>query len=72
MDKPKPVPLPKGLVVKKGSKMRDRTFSGIPEPLSARLNYVFVLENIKRVYYASNLPLASFTALGYYYLLGIW
>jgi len=35
MDKPKPVPLPKGLVVKKGSKMRDRAFSGIPEPLSA-------------------------------------
>ena len=36
-DRPSPVPVPTGLVVKKGSKMRDRTASGTPLPLSATL-----------------------------------
>jgi hypothetical protein len=35
MDSPNPVPLPTGLVVKKGSNNRCFTFKGIPEPLSA-------------------------------------
>src|SRR6266581_4589658 len=34
MARPWPVPLPTGLVVKNGSKIRSRTFSGIPAPVS--------------------------------------
>ena len=34
MDSPNPVPTPTGLVVKNGSKMRGRTSSGIPTPVS--------------------------------------
>jgi hypothetical protein len=34
---PKPVPLPTGLVVKNGSKMRARVASSIPHPVSATL-----------------------------------
>jgi hypothetical protein len=34
MDRPSPVPVPSGLVVKKGSKMRPRMCSGIPQPES--------------------------------------
>jgi hypothetical protein len=36
-DKPKPVPCPVGLVVKKGWKIFSFMFSGIPLPLSATL-----------------------------------
>ena len=34
MSRPRPVPWPSGLVVKNGSKMRSRIFSGMPLPLS--------------------------------------
>src|SRR5688572_13011773 len=35
MSRPRPVPSPAGLVVKKASKMRSRTSSGMPQPVSA-------------------------------------
>ena len=34
MERPNPVPTPTGLVVKNGSKMRGRTSSGMPTPVS--------------------------------------
>jgi hypothetical protein len=34
MDSPSPVPMPTGLVVKKGSKMRGSTSGGMPVPVS--------------------------------------
>ena len=37
VERPRPVPLPTGFVVKNGSKMRRRTAAGIPGPLSRTL-----------------------------------
>ena len=41
MLRPRPVPLPTSLVVKKGSKTRSRTSGGIPQPLSATDNLTY-------------------------------
>ncbi len=38
MDRPSPVPLPRGLVVKKGSTARRRTSSGMPVPVSRMIS----------------------------------
>jgi hypothetical protein len=37
MGRPRPVPSPTGLVVKKGSKMRSRFSGAIPQPLSCSI-----------------------------------
>ena len=48
MDKPNPLPLSSSLVVKKGSKILDRYFFGIPHPLSLKVMVIFTMMELIR------------------------
>ena len=74
---PRPVPSPTPFVVKKGSKMRDCTSLGMPEPLSPistrtsspsrtarRLNWHFVFHGVSGVVYQVGPDLIEFAAIG--------